>query len=177
MALSGSLLLQNPLRVTPTQSGCCGGQTPFQGQPRWLFWRISERRNTFITTVSSNGVFLFKWLSLAYVLEALMLHYMPADWIAGALGGDSLGTIALAALVGVPAYLNGYAAIPLVDAMLTQGMSPGAAMSFIIAGGVTCIPAPVAVWALVKPKVFIAYLVYAAIGAVCAGITWQAISL
>ena len=67
-----------------------------------------------------------------------MLHYMPADWIAGALGGDSLGTIALAALVGVPAYLNGYAAIPLVDAMLTQGMSPGAAMSFIIAGGVTC---------------------------------------
>ena len=177
MALSGSLLLQNPLRVTPTQSGCCGGQTPFQGQPLWLFWRISERRNTFITTVSSNGVFLFKWLSLAYVLEALMLHYMPADWIAGALGGDSLGTIALAALVGVPAYLNGYAAIPLVDAMLTQGMSPGAAMSFIIAGGVTCIPAAVAVWALVRPKVFIAYLVYAAIGAVCAGITWQAISL
>lgn len=56
-------------------------------------------------------------------------------------------------------------------------MSPGAAMSFIIAGGVTCIPAAVAVWALVKPKVFIAYLVYAAIGAVCAGITWQAISL
>lgn len=109
MALSGSLLLQNPLRVTPTQSGCCGGQTPFQGQPLWLFWRISERRNTFITTVSSNGVFLFKWLSLAYVLEALMLHYMPADWIAGALGGDSLGTIALAALVRVPAYLNGYA--------------------------------------------------------------------
>ena len=177
MALSGSLLLQNPLRVTPTQSGCCGGQTPFQGQPLWLFWRISERRNTFITTVSSNGVFLFKWLSLAYVLEALMLHYMPAGWIAGALGGDSLGTIALAALVGVPAYLNGYAAIPLVDAMLTQGMSPGAAMSFIIAGGITCIPSAVAVWALVKPKVFIAYLVYAAIGAVCAGITWQAISL
>ena len=96
---------------------------------------------------------------------------------AGALGGDSLGTIALAALVGVPAYLNGYAAIPLVDAMLTQGMSPGAAMSFIIAGGVTCIPAAVAVWALVKPKVFIADLVYAAIGAVCAVITWQAISL
>ena len=106
-----------------------------------------------------------------------MLHYMPAGWIARALVGDSLGTIALAALVGVPAYLNGYAAIPLVDAILTQGMNPGAAMSFIIAGGVTCILAAVAVWALVKPKVFIAYLVYAAIGAVCAGITWQAIIL
>ena len=177
MAFSGSLLLQNPLREAPTKSGCCGGQTPFQGQPLWSFWRVAERRDTFIDTVTSNGVFLFKWLSLAYVLEALMLHYIPASWIAGALGGNGLGTIALAALVGVPAYLNGYAAVPLVDAMLTQGMSPGAAMSFIIAGGVTCIPAAVAVWALVKPKIFIAYLVYAAIGAVCAGGSWHAMSL
>ena len=82
-----------------------------------------------------------------------MLRYVPADWIAGALGGTSLGTIALAALIGVPAYLNGYTAVPLVDALLSQGMNPGAAMSFIIAGDVTCIPAAVAVWALVKPKV------------------------
>ena len=48
-------------------------------------------------------------------------------------------------------------------------------MSFIIAGGVTCIPATVAVWALVRPKVFIAFVIYAAIGAVCAGLSWQAI--
>ena len=56
-----------------------------------------------------------------------------------------MGTIALAALIGVPAYLDAYAAVPLVDALLSQGISPGAAMSFIIAGGVTCIPAAVAV--------------------------------
>ena len=110
----------------------------------WWFWRISERHDTFVTTFTSNGMFLLKWLSLAYVLEALMLRYVPADWIAGALGGTGLGTISLAALIGVPAYLNGYAAVPLVDALLSQGMSPGAAMSFIIAGGVSCIPATVA---------------------------------
>ena len=50
-------------------------------------------------------------------------------------------------------------------------------MSFIIAGGVTCIPAAVAVWALVKPKVYAAYLVYAAIGAMCAGLSWQAMAV
>ena len=63
----------------------------------------------------------------------------------------------LGALVGAPAYLNGYAAVPLIDALLTQGMAPGAAMSFVIAGGVSCIPAAIAVWALVKPRVFAAY--------------------
>ena len=138
MALSGSLLLQNPLRVTHQPNlGAAGGKHLFKDSRSGHSGASQSAANTFITTVSSNGVFLFKWLSLAYVLEALMLHYIPASWIAGALGGDGLGTIALAALVGVPAYLNGYAAVPLVDAMLTQGMSPGAAMSFIIAGGVS----------------------------------------
>ena len=98
----------------------------------WWFWRISERRDTFVTTFTSNGMFLLKWLSLAYVLETLMLRYVPADWIAGALGGTGLGTIALAALIGVPAHLNDYATVPLVDALLSQGMSPGAAMSYIL---------------------------------------------
>ena len=153
MALSGSVLLQNPLREASHQSGCCGSHTLFQGRPVWWFWRISERHDTFVTTFTSNGMFLLKWLSLAYVLETLMLRYVPADWIAVALGGTGLGTISLVALIGVTAYLNGYAAVPLVDALLSQGMSPSAAMSFIIAGGVTCIPAAVAVWALVKPKV------------------------
>ena len=105
-----------------------------------------------------------------------MLHYVPADLIAGVLGGAGIKPILLGALVGAPAYLNGYAAVPLVDALLAQGMSQGAAMSFVIAGGVSCIPAAIAVWALVKPRVFAAYLGFAVTGAVIAGVIWQAAS-
>ena len=82
----------------------------------------------------------------------------------------------MGALVGAPAYLNGYAAVPLVDALLAQGMSQGAAMSFVIAGGVSCIPAAITVWALVKPRMFAAYLVFAVTGAMIAGIIWQAVA-
>ena len=60
--------------------------------------------------------------------------------------------------------------------MLEQGMSPGAAMSFVIAGGISCIPAAVAVWALVKPRVFASYLLLAIIGALLAGFAWSAIT-
>ena len=81
--------------------------------------------------------------------------------------------ILIAAVVGAPAYLNGYAAVPLIDGLLTQGMSPGAAMSFAIAGGISSIPAAIAVWALVRPRVFAAYLGFAITGAVLAGITWN----
>ena len=105
-----------------------------------------------------------------------MIRYIPADWIAGVLGGSGIGPIVLGALVGAPAYLNGYAAVPLVDALLEQGMSKGAAMSFMLAGGVSCIPAAIAVWALVKPRIFAAYLGYAFVGSFIAGLVWQAIA-
>ena len=55
----------------------------------------------------SNGLFLFKWLSLACVLETLILQYIPTGWIGNLLGGEDIGTIILAGLIGVPAYLNG----------------------------------------------------------------------
>jgi len=44
--------------------------------------------------------------------------YIPAEWITQALGGEGLLAIAMATLVGVPAYLNGYAALPLVSGLI-----------------------------------------------------------
>ena len=174
MVLKSSPVFADPLREKPAVGGCCGVKKPFSGQPHWRFWEQAERRSAFRDSAVENGVFLVKWLLLAYVLEAIMIHYIPADMIAGVLGGEGLKPILLGAFVGAPAYLNGYAAVPLVDALLEQGMAPGAAMSFVIAGGISCIPAAVAVWALVKPRVFAAYIGYAILGAVIAGLAWGA---
>ncbi len=163
----------DPLREKPQVGGCCGVQKPFSAKPQWKFWHEAERREKFRETWLENAVFLFKWLLLAYLFEGLMLRYVPAETISQTLGGDGLGTIFLAALVGMPAYLNGYAAVGLVSGLLDQGMSQGAAMSFVLAGGVSCIPAAIAVWALVKPRVFAAYLGFALIGSITAGMLWN----
>ncbi|PRY25595.1 hypothetical protein CLV78_102775 [Aliiruegeria haliotis] len=173
---ANSPVFADPLRQSPQVGGCCSAKKPFSGQPVWNFWTEAPRRNTFATTARGNAVFLFKWLLLAYLLESLMLTYVPADAIAQVLGGTGVQPILLGALVGAPAYLNGYAAVPLVDALLAQGMSNGAAMSFVIAGGVSCIPAAVAVWALVKPRVFAGYVGFALVGAVLAGVAWNLIA-
>ncbi|MBY5986694.1 permease [Roseovarius atlanticus] len=176
MALARSPLFADPLRENRQPGGCCGTKKPFQGRPVWRFWSDPDRTATFRETAIDNGIFLLKWLTLAYVIEAVMLKYIPADAIATVLGGDGIGTILLGALVGAPAYLNGYAAVPLVDALLAQGMSQGAAMSFVIAGGVSCIPAAIAVWALVKPRIFFAYFGFGLTGAVLAGMAWHAVA-
>lgn len=176
MLAAKSPVFADPLREKPQVGGCCDVKKPFEGKPLWVFWGEAPRREAFKASALENGVFLLKWLALAYVLEALMLHYVPAEAVAAVLGGDGIVPIILGALVGAPAYLNGYAAVPLVDALLAQGMTQGAAMSFVIAGGVSCIPAAVAVWALVKPRVFAAYIGYAMVGAILAGLIWQMIA-
>lgn len=176
MLLAKSVVFADPLREKPQIGGCCGVKKPFSGAPVWRFWTEAPRRESFRDAVVENGLFLLKWLAIAYVIEAIMIRYIPADLIAGILGGAGIVPIMLGALVGAPAYLNGYAAVPLVDALLQQGMSNGAAMSFVIAGGVSCIPAAIAVWALVKPRVFAAYIGFAMLGAFLAGLAWQAVA-
>lgn len=165
-----------PEPTPKAESGCCGDNTdtPFQAKPVWKFWREPARVVQFKETAVENGLFLGKWLALAYVLEAVMIRWIPADYIATWLGGDGVGTIFLAAIVGAPAYLNGYAAAPLAAGLIEQGMAPGAAMAFLLAGGVTCIPAAVAVWSLVKTRVFVSYLGFALVGSVVAGLLFGA---
>ncbi|MEL6689191.1 MAG: permease [Pseudomonadota bacterium] len=175
MAFMKSPVFADPLRDLSAKRGCGCGPSPFSGKPLWAFWREQPRRETFRDTAIENGLFLLKWLTLAYLIESTMLAYVPAESIAGFLGGEGAGPVFLGALIGGPAYLNGYAAVPLVGELMNQGMAPGAAMSFIIAGGVSCIPAAVAVWPLVKPRVFAAYIGFGFVGAVLAGLAANAL--
>ncbi|MEO0379772.1 MAG: permease [Pseudomonadota bacterium] len=176
LLLSGTPVFTNPLRDKPAVGGCCGVKAPFSAKPVWKFWADRDRVAIFRNAGLENAAFLLKWLTLAYVIEGLMVYYMPADLIANVLGGTGLGTIMLGAMVGMPAYLNGYAAAPLIGDLLEQGMANGAAMSFMIAGGVSSIPAAIAVWALVKPRVFAAYLGFALTGSILAGLAWQVLA-
>lgn len=179
MALERLPAFADPLRnkAAPScSSGCCSSKNPFDATPVWTFWRDNKRVRTFTNTARENSFFLLKWMTLAYTIEVLMTRFMPSDWIVDVLGGTGFQPILLGALVGAPAYLNGYAAAPLIAGLLEQGMSPGAAMSFIMAGSVVCIPSAVAVWALVKPKVFVAYIGFAFVGALIAGLIWAAIA-
>ena len=121
----------------------------------------------------SNALFLVKWLALAYVLESLLVKYVPADLIASAVGGEGLMSIIIAALVGMPAYLNSYVAPPLLAGLMEQGMGAGAAMAFMVAGAISSIPAMAAVWSLVRGGVFAAYLSLGLFGAVISGLIFQ----
>ncbi len=173
--LMGHGAFSSPLKQAQSRSACgCAGPR-LEDKPHWRFWQQDARRQTFREEFVSNGLFLLKWLALAYVLEAILVNYVPADLIAKAVGGEGVLPIAIAALVGMPAYLNSYVAPPLLAGLLEQGMTPGAAMAFMVAGAVSSIPAMAAVWSLVKPQVFATYLGLGVSGAIVSGIVFQMI--
>jgi hypothetical protein len=39
---------------------------------------------------SLNSLFLLKWLTLAYILESLMIIYIPAQLVCSVMGGEGL---------------------------------------------------------------------------------------
>lgn len=170
MKLYPSQALTEPLKPGAGDGGCAGSTVRNPKAVVWRFWPEPKRRERFWQGARKNAGFLGKWLALAFVLESLMVAYVPNGWIGAIAGDDSLWAVVGASLVGIPAYLNGYAALPLVNELMAQGMSPGAGMAFLLAGGATSIPAMIAVFALAKRPVFFAYLGFASVGSVLTGL-------
>ncbi len=172
-ALTRRSVFASPLKMVGAGGGCGAPKIADGPGIVWAFWRDDERGAVFRAEARATGWFLLKWLTLAFVLESLMVAYVPADTVAQWLGGDSWWAIPASAAVGVPAYLNGYAAIPTVAALVDMGMAPGAGLAFMVAGGVTSIPAAMAVFALVKRPVFFLYLGFGLAGSLAAGFAYQ----
>jgi len=165
--------LKNPLRqksINSCASNCSSKDLP---EVKWMFWLSRTRIAVFSSEALSIGIFLGRWLTLAFFLESLMLAYVSSDWIVSYVGEENWFAIPLAAIVGAPSYLNGYAAIPLISGLVEIGMSPGAAMAFITAGAVSSIPAAIAVWALVKKQVFVLYILLGLIGSMASAWVYQ----
>lgn len=110
-----------------------------------------------------------RWLIVAFLLEALIISYVPQQAIAAVLGQSNPFAVTLATVVGVPLYLSNYSALPIVAGLLSQGMQPGAAIAFLIAGPVTTMPAMTAVWGVVSRRIFFLYLSIGLFGSILVG--------
>lgn len=169
--------LTTVLRKQSTSDACgssCASECGVQEQAIQLaFWQDPKRLAVFKQELIETLFFLGKWLALAFLLESLMLAYIEPDWVQTYIGGDTVWAIPMAALIGLPSYLNGYAAIPMVNGLMDLGMSPAAGMTFMLTGAVSSIPAAVAVFALVRKPVFLVYVILGLLGSVVCGYIYQ----
>ena len=146
------------------ESACAGPD-----QVLWRFWTDSECLALFKETCVSMAKLVVLLMSVAFVGEYFLKLYLPHDALSQFVDGDNPFAIPIAALVGAPLYLDGYAALPLVRGLIERGMAVGPAMAFLIAGGITSAWTAFLVFALVRLPVFVAYVVMAIVGSALAG--------
>lgn len=91
---------------------------------------------TFTTTWKLLAMFL-GFAFLGYFLNGLI----PQEWIKTAFGAGNAYSVPLAAILGIPFYLNTEASMPIVKAFMASGMSEGAALAFLITGAGTSLGA------------------------------------
>jgi uncharacterized protein len=185
MALTrtGLLATAGALRMTVQPKSCNSSSQPEScsnslrknanpAEPIWRFWEDGERSQVFLTSAATTTWLLVRWLALAFALEGVMTAWLPPAVIAQWLGAGPFA-IPLAVLIGLPVYINGLAAIPFVAGLIQLGMSPPAALAFMLATTATGFAVLTTLWALVKPKVFALYLAFAIVGALIAGYAFE----
>lgn len=133
-------------------------------------------RRLFKETLSAT-LMVAKFMALAFFLEAIITLYIPRDWITTALGQHNPLVIVTAAFLGIPTYTTSLTALPMISGLLTQGMSPAAALAFLVAGPTTTLPAMAAVWPLVARRVFVLYISFALLGAILIGYIYKIVGV
>lgn len=124
-----------PVGGSAAEASCC--QTETDGPPKPLAARFRAGLSYAFGDLLGD---IFGWVLLGIVAAAAIATWIPAETIAATLG-DSWVAMPAMVLIGVPLYICAEASTPLAAALVSQGMSPGAALVLLLVGPATNIGA------------------------------------
>lgn len=161
-------LRDNRLARQLSSARCCAEQV---FSPR--VWQDPQRRQAFAGQFRATARLILICLIPAFAAEYALNAVLTPGSLAAYVGEDQWWSIPAAVFVGAPAYIDGYAALPLTRGLIDNGMSKGAAMAFLISGGVVSIWGALAIAPVLKLKPFLLYLALAVSGAVASGYLFE----
>jgi len=173
-ALTGTRMVQHPLRSARRVGGDQCGVDAASGF-KFRIWQEVSRMRVFRAELFTMARLIALCLTFAFAAESLLRDLLPPHVLATYVGEDSALAIPLAVIVGAPMYLDGYAALPLVRGLLDLGMSPGAAMAFLVSGGAVSIWGVLAVVAVLRPSTIDLFVAFAVTGSLAVGYAFAGI--
>ncbi|MEW6236703.1 MAG: SO_0444 family Cu/Zn efflux transporter [Candidatus Omnitrophota bacterium] len=108
------------------------------------------------------------WLALGFVLSGVIGAWLPPMIFEG-WAGQGFSSLILMLVIGVPMYICASASTPIAAAMIAKGLSPGAAMVFLLAGPATNIGAIPVISKIIGRRSMILYLISIVFFSLCAG--------
>jgi uncharacterized membrane protein YraQ (UPF0718 family) len=107
-------------------------------------------------------------LLIGLLIAGVIAAVTPDDYFAGALGTGIVPMLVMLA-VGIPMYVCSTASVPIAVALMAKGLSPGAALVFLIAGSGTNAAGVAAVWKIMGARATLIYLASVAVTALLSG--------
>ena len=126
---------------------CCASQSAPERGP------IEALRYGFVTLPSD----LATTLAIGLLLAGLITTLLPSDLLSGSLSSGPLAFL-LATAISLPLYVCATASIPMAYALLAAGLSPGAALVFLITGPATNTTTIATVWKMLGRRATAIYL-------------------
>lgn len=106
---------------------------------------------------------------ISSAVGALIYGFIPEEFILKYAGGTGLFVVPIAALIGVPLYVNVAAVVPIIYSLSLKGMSEGAVLAFLITATTISPPELFMLSALFKKKYVFAFTIAMIIGAILTG--------
>ncbi len=131
---------------------------------RQIFWRSLSKRGT-RRLVRQLVIFIF----VASAIKILV----PTSWIISLFGKEHWYSIPLAAFLGIPLYVSNSSSVPIAQTLVEGGMSPGAALAFLLAGAGTSLPAISGLVAITRGRIVVLYVSLVFIGALFFGLLFS----
>ena len=114
-------------------------------------------------------------LALGLVISAAILAFVPPDGLVGEWLTNDWVAFPVMLLVGLPLYVCSTASIPMALALMAKGLSPGAALIFLIAGPALNGASLTTLWALLGRRSAALFLAVVALFAVGSGLALNAL--
>ncbi len=108
-------------------------------------------------------------LLVGVLLSGLITTLVPANYFAGEFGGGFMAKLAML-VIGIPIYVCATASVPIAAAFMTLGLSPGAALVFLMTGPATNAAAFATVAKIMGWKTVALYILSVAVTALLAGV-------
>lgn len=105
----------------------------------------------------------------------LINRLIPAEWISALFGSKSIFSVPLAAVIGLPLYVNGDSSIPMIQSLMQSGVAPGAMLAFLITGPGTSAGVMAGIATIMKKKALGLYIAFLLAGAILLGYAYELI--
>jgi len=158
--------------INADQLGC--GCAAIQTEVVNVKWYERLKLGEFVHGLYELGVkrillYFVLFITLGQIVDILI----PSEWIQLAFGNGNGYSVPLAASIGLPLYVSGSSALPLLNTLIASGAGKGAVMAFLITGKATGVPVIVGLSTILRKKAIAYYVVVVYLMGIASGLLFE----